>query len=1079
MGAEGSDGHVTQPIYPPFKINKMKILFKLSSFHMVPHALKTQTQRVEFSSSAVVQQRPDHRLYKRVDWTVVESGKYAIVDPLDPSNVLYLSPREYLTAQKTWISNDIAVVVLATPSDRPITPSQQSESKFSPKDRKTVPGMENEGQKAARGRLYGMFVSPLKRFINYFLESKRGPDITGCYQKLPQPVVEVNDSNIKDLILEWGSLLHFRLFGLATGRGHRLGLNGFASHAHAILRTQGALMLTKRMKLYALCLKAYLAGKPYKTTESLGIRIRLCHGLPKALPSVVRSALRTRSSVLYRLWISVLFAYKAFICGNSKPDIAAIVKSPPDYQSGMLEAFQKFQGKFKDLFKPVLLKADEPDFSSPALHWPSSSGPNVRPAPRGILTDLLAWVVYTSQHMGWGLQWRRAATIKLYLCEIVCRFEFLVSTTSGLELTTTRRGIPLTRFLEDFVFTRDSKLHVLLRASVQDLKKALGLSQWCVHSLEGPLTYTGPGEEPLLRTFQKGEVSKSLECHLVPKKHRPADVLVDLSSENDLQLARICFLKEPAGKVRNVALFDWWSQQLLKPVHDWLFSLLAFLPTDATFNQEGALKDFGKECGETDIFSYDLTAATENIGQSLYTIVLTEFWGRISARSWLDLMVNRWFQLTPMEGLRKEEQPKGPIKYRRGQPMGALSSWASMALVHHSIVQFAAYRVSLFPFWKYRVLGDDVVIAGRQVSESYLEVCHALGIPISLPKSLESEKGFFDFASQIMGPADNYSPISLREELAAQRPARRIEFGLRQARRGIIDMVRPTWFSAFLRFVLPMSVYTDIVEARAKGKLDPAVQVTLMSLLGTLDPTLKRVGFRAVARVPCWQYFLCITKGMLAFRKGLKAFLCLGKPSEIAEAKELAMEALVYRTKTLYRQFLALRPILQKMEEVDGAIRGDTVLGVRSILPSDLWYLATPLAHLWKISDLVTSFSEWTKEYRRPLKMIVVTGELRPMTVELFEFTIEMSLADAWDIVDRAERSLLVSPGHFLGEENEEAEIDILCPTTMELAGFFRPLQRSWGWKELLELAQSHQTPILGLPGPATAWQVLPDKPKP
>jgi hypothetical protein len=432
-----------------------------------------------------------------------------------------------------------------------------------------------------------------------------------------------------------------------------------------------------------------------------------------------------------------------------------------------------------------------------------------------------------------------------------------------------------------------------------------------------------------------------------------------------------------------------------------------------------------------------------------------------------------------MEGLPKKLQPKGPIKYRRGQPMGALSSWASMALVHHSIVQFAAYRVKLFPFWKYRVLGDDVVIAGKQVSESYLEVCHALGIPISLPKSLSSEKGFFDFASQIMGPEDNYSPISLREELASQRPARRIEFGLRQARRGIIDMVHPTWFSAFLRFVLPKSVYTDIVEARAKGKLDPAAQVTLMALLGTLDPTLKRVGFKNAARVPCWQYFLLLTKGMTAFRKGLKAFLCLGKASETAEAKELAMEALVYRTKTLYRQFLALRPVLQKMEEVDGAVRGDTVLGVRSILPSNLWFMATPLAHLWKISDTVTAFQEWVKEYRRPLKMIAVTGELRPMTVELFEFTIEMSLADAWDLVDRAERSLLVSPERLLGEGDELPEVDILQPTTLEMAGFFRPLQRSWGWKELLELAVSNQTPILGLPGPATGFQVFPEKPKP
>jgi len=594
-----------------------------------------------------------------------------------------------------------------------------------------------------------------------------------------------------------------------------------------------------------------------------------------------------------------------------------------------------------------------------------------------------------------------------------------------------------------------------------------------VHKLEGPVVYIGPeGEETLLRTFQEDDIPKELRCHLEPNKNRPANVLTDLSSENSLCLSRICFLREPAGKVRNVAIFDWWSQQFLKPVHDWLFSLLAYLPTDATFDQEGALKDFGKECGETEIFSYDLTAATENIGQSLYTIVLTEFWGRISARSWLDMMVNRWFQLTPMENLRKQDQPKGPIKYRRGQPMGALSSWASMALVHHSLVQFAAYRVSLFPFWKYRVLGDDVVIAGRRVSESYLEVCHALGIPISLPKSLQSEKGFFDFASQIMGPDANYSPISLREELASQRPARRIEFGLRQARRGIIDMVRPTWFSAFLRFVLPRSVYTDIVEARAKGKLDPAAQVTLMSLLGALDPTLKRVGFKNAARVPCWQYFLGITKGMSAFRKGLKAFLCLGTLRETAEAKELAMEALVYKANVLYRQFLALRPTIQKMEEVEGAVRGVMISGIRSILPSDSWYLATPLSVLWKISDTVVDFQAWTKEYRRPLKMITVTGGLRPMTVELFEFTIEMSLQDAWDLVDRAERSLLVSPGRWLGETNELDEIDILNPTTLELAGYFRPLQRSWGWKELLELARHHQTPVLGLPGPATAQKV-------
>jgi hypothetical protein len=32
------------------------------------------------------------------------------------------------------------------------------------------------------------------------------------------------------------------------------------------------------------------------------------------------------------------------------------------------------------------------------------------------------------------------------------------------------------------------------------------------------------------------------------------------------------------------------------------------------------------------------------------------------------------------------------VRYEVGQPMGALSSWAMLALTHHFIVQFAARR---------------------------------------------------------------------------------------------------------------------------------------------------------------------------------------------------------------------------------------------------------------------------------------------------------------------------------------------------------------------------------------------------
>lgn len=35
------------------------------------------------------------------------------------------------------------------------------------------------------------------------------------------------------------------------------------------------------------------------------------------------------------------------------------------------------------------------------------------------------------------------------------------------------------------------------------------------------------------------------------------------------------------------------------------------------------------------------------------------------------------------------------VRYSVGQPMGALSSWAMLAMVHHAIVQFSAFRAGV------------------------------------------------------------------------------------------------------------------------------------------------------------------------------------------------------------------------------------------------------------------------------------------------------------------------------------------------------------------------------------------------
>jgi hypothetical protein len=59
----------------------------------------------------------------------------------------------------------------------------------------------------------------------------------------------------------------------------------------------------------------------------------------------------------------------------------------------------------------------------------------------------------------------------------------------------------------------------------------------------------------------------------------------------------------------------------------------------------------------------------------------------------------------------------GKIKYAVGQPMGAYSSWAMLALTHNVLVQVVARRVGHTTlFTQYFVLGDDIVIFDDNVA---------------------------------------------------------------------------------------------------------------------------------------------------------------------------------------------------------------------------------------------------------------------------------------------------------------------------------------------------------------------------
>jgi hypothetical protein len=208
------------------------------------------------------------------------------------------------------------------------------------------------------------------------------------------------------------------------------------------------------------------------------------------------------------------------------------------------------------------------------------------------------------------------------------------------------------------------------------------------------------------------------------------------------KLGRLTALnKDGAGKRRIIAIADWWTQLVFKPYHSSLFRTLKDIEQDGTFDQWAPVENWVLPRIRLGFpaFSFDLTAATDRLPIQFQTQVFSMLFGAKVAWLWTELLDRDWW----FQGK--------PIRYAVGQPIGALSSWAMLAICHHVVVQLAAQRAgwnTWFPY--YAVLGDDLVIADKHVADNYLAIMRQLGVPINLSKSLISETGFIEFAKRWM-----------------------------------------------------------------------------------------------------------------------------------------------------------------------------------------------------------------------------------------------------------------------------------------------------------------------------------------
>lgn len=224
----------------------------------------------------------------------------------------------------------------------------------------------------------------------------------------------------------------------------------------------------------------------------------------------------------------------------------------------------------------------------------------------------------------------------------------------------------------------------------------------------------------------------------------------------DLHLAKLVFLSNPGGKTRIVYILNWFSQNLLYPLHNSMMIWLRNQKQDATFTQRAAaLTVKGWTAAGMKTWSFDLSAATDRWPRIHQKAIISSIWGENWADVWLDTM---------------EIKPYVPdlgryTKYSVGQPMGAYASWAALAVSHHITIRYLAAQMGLSDP-KYVVLGDDVVIAeSHDLALAYEKyMVELLGVQISKAKSFAYENQISgssaEFGKAIFLNGKEFTPIS-------------------------------------------------------------------------------------------------------------------------------------------------------------------------------------------------------------------------------------------------------------------------------------------------------------------------------
>lgn len=248
---------------------------------------------------------------------------------------------------------------------------------------------------------------------------------------------------------------------------------------------------------------------------------------------------------------------------------------------------------------------------------------------------------------------------------------------------------------------------------------------------------------------------------------------------------KLSIKEEAAGKLRVFAMVDVWSQTILKPIEQMLARFLKNLPNDGVYNQHlSELRARSKSQNLDCSFGYDLSAATDRLPLGLQSYILDLILPSLG-ENWAIFLTKRDYYMYLPDSKSSEigahpnklrakapnafdvgsreldlyynmrSRPWTRLNYSVGQPMGALSSFAMLAVCHHFIVQFSyrlAYNVPMDLcfnrdtwYTNYECTGDDVILFDSKVAKEYLKLMDAFGVPINTTKSVVATKAATEY----------------------------------------------------------------------------------------------------------------------------------------------------------------------------------------------------------------------------------------------------------------------------------------------------------------------------------------------